>query len=91
MPDRCPRCRVALENPSALVCPHCNYALRLPAVGKVGAALLGVGLVAFLVSLFLPEELWVNILLGGTLALVLGMVAIVASGILIGRARARGA
>jgi hypothetical protein len=87
MPDRCPRCRTALENPSALVCPRCNYALRLPAVGKVGAGLLGVGLLAFIVSLFLPEEIWVNILLGGTLALVLGLGALVTSGILIGRAR----
>ncbi|MFQ5918423.1 MAG: hypothetical protein ACE5I4_00065 [Thermoplasmata archaeon] len=87
MPDRCPRCRVALENPSVLVCPHCNYALRLPAVGKAGAALLGVGLLAYLVSLFLPEEIWVNILLGGTLALVIGLGALVTSGILIGRAR----
>ncbi len=87
MPDRCPRCRVALENPSALVCPSCNYAIRLPAVGKAGAALLGIGLLAFLVALFLPEEIWVNILLGGILALVIGLGALVTSGVLIGRAR----
>lgn len=87
MPDRCPRCRVALENPSSLICPNCNYALRLPAVGKAGAALLGVGLLAFLVALFLPEEIWVNILLGGILALVVGLGALATSGILIGRAR----
>ncbi len=87
MPDRCPRCRVALENPSNLVCPNCNYALRFPAVGKAGAALLGIGLFAFLVALFLPEEIWVNVLLGGILALVVGLGALVTSGVLIGRAR----
>ena len=87
MPDRCPRCRDALENPNALVCPKCNYALRLPAVGKAGAAFLGIGLLAFLVALFAPEEIWLDVLLGGTLALVAGLGALLTSGLLIGRAR----
>ncbi len=87
MPDRCPRCRGALEDPNAFVCPSCSYALRLPAVGKAGAALLGIGLLAFLVALFMPEEIWLTVLLGGTLALVAGLGALLTSGLLIGRAR----
>jgi hypothetical protein len=87
MPDRCPRCREAIENPDALVCPECAYALRLPAVGKAGAALLGIGLLAFLVALFSPEDIWTTILLAGIIALVAGLGALFTSGILIGRAR----
>lgn len=87
MPDRCPRCRVALENPGALVCANCAYALRLPAVGKAGAALLGIGLLAFLVALFAPEGIWLTILLGGIILLVAGLGALFTSGLLIGRAR----
>ncbi|MFQ6012680.1 MAG: hypothetical protein ACE5LS_03435 [Thermoplasmata archaeon] len=87
MADRCPRCRVAPEDPRALVCPQCGYSLRLPAVGKAGGVLLGVGLLAFLLALFTPEEIWVDILLGGIIALVAGLGALFASGWLIGRAR----
>lgn len=87
MADRCPRCRVALENPNALVCPDCGYALRLPVVGKLGAVLLAIGLLAFIVAIFSPPEIWTDILLGGTVALLAGLAALTASGWLIGRAR----
>lgn len=87
MPDRCPRCRVALEDPRGLVCPNCGYSLRIPAVGKAGAVFLVAGLLAFVAALFSPPEIWVNVLLGGTLALVAGLVALLTSGLLVGRAR----
>lgn len=89
MPERCPRCRHRLADPRRLVCPRCGYSLRLPIVGKAGAVLLAGALVAYVAALFSPEEVWVDVLAGGIAATVVGTVALVAAGWLLGRDRRR--
>ncbi|MFQ5552706.1 MAG: hypothetical protein ACE5EW_03195 [Thermoplasmata archaeon] len=83
----CPRCRAPLENPKGFVCPNCGYPLRLPVVGKAGALLLLGGLLAYVVALFAPEEIWTDVLLVGVIVTVIGLAALVVAGLTVGRAR----
>lgn len=83
----CPRCRGTVEDGRRLACPHCGYALRLPAAGKAGAVLLVAALAAYLAAIFAPETLWVEVLAGGIVATVAGMVALLVAGRMIGRDR----
>ncbi|MFQ5837685.1 MAG: hypothetical protein ACE5HJ_02750 [Thermoplasmata archaeon] len=85
MTDRCPRCRNSIDNPKSLTCPTCGYSLRLPLVGKIGAALVIGGLISFLLAIFYGE-MWMDILLAGISAITAGMAALFASGWMLGRA-----
>lgn len=86
MPERCPRCREKLGNPRALVCPACGYSLRLPLVGMAGAVLVVGGLLSFGYALFMAGDEWFQVVLTGVGAIVAGMVALLLSALLVGRA-----
>ncbi len=86
MAERCPRCRVRLQNPRALACPSCGYSLRLPAVGKLGGFLMVAGFFVLLFAIF-SQEMWIEALAAGIGAIVLGMGAFVAAGWMMGRSR----
>ncbi len=86
MADRCPRCRLKLEDSRLLACPNCGYTLRLPMVGKLGAFLMVAGFFALLGTLFL-NEMWMEAMAGGIGAIVAGLVAILVAGRMIGRSR----
>lgn len=86
MPERCPRCRSRLEDPRALVCPACDYSLRLPLVGMAGAALVVLGLLAFGYALLIGDR-WEQVVTAGFGAIVAGMAGLLLAGVLLGRAR----